>query len=67
MAQLNRSPLRARLGAAVGGPGALGALGLSLIGALSLSARPAAAEAGVSITSYGHSALLIQGGGATVL
>ena len=67
MAQLNRSPLRARVGAAVGGPGALGALGLSLIGALSLSARPAAAEAGVSITSYGHSALLIQGGGATVL
>ena len=67
MAQLNRSPLRARLGAAVGGLGARGALGLSLIGALSLSPRPAAAEAGVSITSYGHSALLIQGGGATVL
>lgn len=31
------------------------------------TSRPAAAEGGVSITSYGHSALLIQGGGATVL
>jgi L-ascorbate metabolism protein UlaG (beta-lactamase superfamily) len=28
---------------------------------------PAGAETGVRITSYGHSALLIQGGGATVL
>ena len=67
MAQLNRSPLRARLGAAVGGLGAAGALGLGagLIGML--SAGPATAEGGVSITSYGHSALLIQGGGATVL
>ena len=35
--------------------------------ALPLAALPAAADTGVTITSYGHSALLIRGGGATVL
>ncbi|MEX1317124.1 MAG: MBL fold metallo-hydrolase [Synechococcaceae cyanobacterium] len=35
--------------------------------ALPLAAPPVAAASGVSITSYGHSALLIQGGGARVL
>jgi L-ascorbate metabolism protein UlaG (beta-lactamase superfamily) len=41
----------------------------SLIAAASVVAvtLPAQAGGGVSITSYGHSALLIQGGGATVL
>jgi L-ascorbate metabolism protein UlaG (beta-lactamase superfamily) len=42
----------------------LGTLGLS---AALLAAGPALAGSGVSITSYGHSALLIQGGGASVL
>ena len=39
----------------------------SLIAAASIAAMPAQASGGVTITSYGHSALLIQGGGATVL
>jgi L-ascorbate metabolism protein UlaG (beta-lactamase superfamily) len=41
----------------------------SLIAATAVAAAtlPAQAGSGVSITSYGHSALLIQGGGATVL
>ena len=39
----------------------------SLIAAASIAAMPAQAAGGVTITSYGHSALLIQGGGATVL
>ena len=39
----------------------------SLIAAASIAAMPAQAGSGVSITSFGHSALLIQGGGATVL
>ena len=43
-----------------------GLLALSTAFALS-SGLPATAEGGVTITSYGHSALLIQGGGATVL
>ena len=42
----------------------LGTLGLS---AALLAGGPALASGGVSITSYGHSALLIQGGGASVL
>jgi len=47
----------------------LPALGLSALAlsAVSASALPALAGGGVSITSYGHSALLIQGGGASVL
>lgn len=50
-----------RLARAVAGAGAtVVALPLLLSG-------PAAANTGVTITSYGHSALLIQGGGATVL
>ena len=52
------------------GPLSLGSLGLSSLGlsAALLSAAPAAlAGSGVTITSYGHSALLIQGGGASVL
>jgi L-ascorbate metabolism protein UlaG (beta-lactamase superfamily) len=45
------------------------ALGLAGTAAVVAAAAPAAAVAGggVSITSYGHSALLIRGGGATVL
>jgi len=39
----------------------------TLIAAASIAAMPAQAAGGVTITSYGHSALLIQGGGATVL
>ena len=46
------------------GPVGLGSLGLS---AALLAASPALAGTGVSITSYGHSALLIQGGGTSVL
>jgi L-ascorbate metabolism protein UlaG (beta-lactamase superfamily) len=42
----------------------LGALGL---GTTLLAAGPALAGSGVTITSYGHSALLISGGGASVL
>ena len=34
---------------------------------LAATTLPAAADGGVTITSYGHSALLIQGGGASVL
>jgi L-ascorbate metabolism protein UlaG (beta-lactamase superfamily) len=37
------------------------------LGTALLGGTPALAGAGVSITSYGHSALLIQGGGASVL
>jgi L-ascorbate metabolism protein UlaG (beta-lactamase superfamily) len=43
------------------------ALSAAAVVALSHSVLPAGAETGVRITSYGHSALLIQGGGATVL
>ena len=43
---------------------ALGSLALPV---LSSSGLPALAGSGVAITSYGHSALLIKGGGATVL
>jgi L-ascorbate metabolism protein UlaG (beta-lactamase superfamily) len=43
------------------------ALSAAAVVALPLSVLPAGAETGVRITSYGHSALLIQGGGATVL
>ena len=42
---------------------ALGGLALSL----TATGLPALANGGVTITSYGHSALLIQGGGASVL
>ena len=52
----------------------LGALSLSSLGLGTLSlgtallaAGPALASSGVTITSYGHSALLISGGGASVL
>lgn len=58
------APARAR----TAGPTALTAallVPLSLAGAASLPAQ--AAGGGVSITSYGHSALLIRGGGASVL
>ncbi|MFM7674548.1 MAG: MBL fold metallo-hydrolase [Synechococcus sp.] len=41
-------------------------LGAGLLGA-TLAPAPAPAAGGVTITSYGHSALLIRGGGATVL
>jgi L-ascorbate metabolism protein UlaG (beta-lactamase superfamily) len=51
--------VQASLGALAGGA-LIGSLGLALPGA-------GLAGGGVSITSYGHSALLIQGGGATVL
>ncbi|MCP9849983.1 MBL fold metallo-hydrolase [Cyanobium sp. Morenito 9A2] len=49
--------------------GALGGTSLAATVALGGSPWPAAAQAGggVNVTSYGHSALLIQGGGATVL
>jgi len=43
------------------------ALSAAAVVALPLSVMPAVAETGVTITSYGHSALLIQGGGASVL
>ncbi|MFQ6538428.1 MULTISPECIES: MBL fold metallo-hydrolase [Aphanothece] len=39
----------------------------TLIGSLALSGLPARAGSGVTITSYGHSALMIRGGGASVL
>jgi L-ascorbate metabolism protein UlaG (beta-lactamase superfamily) len=54
-----------RLGAAAATP----ALALATSLALATTLAPAAARAagGVTITSYGHSALLIRGGGATVL
>jgi len=47
----------------------LGALSLSSLGlgTALLAASPALAGGGVTITSYGHSALLISGGGASVL
>jgi len=47
----------------------LGALSLSSLGlgTALLAASPALAGSGVTITSYGHSALLISGGGASVL
>jgi L-ascorbate metabolism protein UlaG (beta-lactamase superfamily) len=47
----------------------LGALSLSSLGlgTALLAASPALAGTGVTITSYGHSALLISGGGASVL
>ena len=47
----------------------LGALSLSSLGlgTALLAASPALAGIGVTITSYGHSALLISGGGASVL
>ena len=47
-----------------GAPGAV--LGAAL-GAALLAGSPVLAAGGVTITSYGHSALLIQGGGASVL
>ncbi|MCP9916434.1 MBL fold metallo-hydrolase [Cyanobium sp. ATX 6F1] len=49
--------------------GALGGSSLAAAVAFGASSLPAAAEqgGGVNVTSYGHSALLIQGGGATVL
>ncbi len=43
------------------------ALSAAAVVALPLLVLPAVAETGVTITSYGHSALLIQGGGASVL
>ena len=43
------------------------ALSAAAVVALPLSLTPAVAETGVTITNYGHSALLIQGGGASVL
>jgi len=43
------------------------ALSAAAVVALPLSVLPAVAETGVTITNYGHSALLIQGGGASVL
>jgi hypothetical protein len=43
------------------------ALSAAAVVALPHSVLPAGAETGVRITSYGHSSLLIQGGGATVL
>jgi len=50
---------------------ALAIRSLAAVGCLALTlpatALPAAANTGVTITSYGHSALLIQGGGASVL
>ena len=55
-----------RLGAAAATP----ALAMATSLALATTVAPAAASAaggGVTITSYGHSALLIRGGGATVL
>jgi L-ascorbate metabolism protein UlaG (beta-lactamase superfamily) len=62
MVQPNRSSgTRHRRGAVLG-------LGLALSASLTTGlGTPAIAGEGVTITSYGHSALLIQGGGATVL
>lgn len=51
--------LKTCLGAAV--------LGTAVLGATSLASPGALAAGGVTITSYGHSALLISGGGKTVL
>jgi L-ascorbate metabolism protein UlaG (beta-lactamase superfamily) len=51
-------------------PGPAVALGTALstaLGASLIAATPALAAGGVTITSYGHSALLIQGGGQSVL
>lgn len=46
----------------------IGALGLSSLGlGTALLGTPLLAGTGVTITSYGHSALLINGGGASVL
>lgn len=45
----------------------LGAVGLALALPTAATSAGAAGGGGVSITSYGHSALLIQGGGSTVL
>ena len=42
-------------------------LGTTLLGATTLAGPGALAAGGVTITSYGHSALLIRGGGKTVL
>ncbi|MBM5827675.1 MAG: MBL fold metallo-hydrolase [Cyanobacteria bacterium M_surface_7_m2_040] len=43
------------------------AVGTALASTTTLASQPALANGGVSITSYGHSALLIRGGGKTVL
>jgi len=45
----------------------LGAVGLALALPAAATSAGAAGGGGVTITSYGHSALLIQGGGSTVL
>ena len=45
----------------------LGAVGLALALPTAATSAGAAGGGGVTITSYGHSALLIQGGGTTVL
>ena len=42
-------------------------LGTALLGPTLLATGPALASTGVTITSYGHSALLSSGGGASVL
>ena len=42
-------------------------IGTALLGPTLLATGPALASTGVTITSYGHSALLISGGGASVL
>ena len=60
MARAATKGLKARLG--------WGALGLATAMApAALAPAALAGGGGVSITSYGHSALLIQGGGASVL
>ncbi len=57
------SARRRRLGVSLG----VGVGGLALIGGLSAGLPAARAAGGVTVTSYGHSALMIRGGGATVL
>jgi hypothetical protein len=42
-------------------------LGITMVGMADLTGGAALAAGGVTITSYGHSALLISGGGKTVL
>nr|WP_259728076.1 MULTISPECIES: MBL fold metallo-hydrolase [unclassified Synechococcus] len=64
MASVAKPPAFSKLALMVGLTGA----SATLITAVGLAdPRPALASGGVTITSYGHGALLIQGGGATVL
>ncbi len=66
--QRRRQPLRGALRPrATAGLTSAVLTGAALLGSLAGTATPARAGSGVTITSYGHSALLIQGGGASVL